>query len=145
MFLLQFYRFYFALAVGTVTYFVLIKTWWGALLGVLISRILWLLIEHALKRCAINRSFHQHETPFKQQMGPYGIRMVNRADSNWQVKKSLAEVFINDEKQLKKNVEQLEMMDTLFRAGMRPDGESYQLHDLKLKYGKWRLEQLPKL
>lgn len=145
MFLLQFYRFYFALAVGTVTYFTLIKTWWGALLGVLISRILWILLEHALKRRAINRSFNQHETPFKQQMGPYGIRMVNKADSSWQVKKSLAEVFVKNVKQLRKNVEQLEIMDTLFRAGMRPDGESYQLHDLKFKYGKWRLEQLQKL
>lgn len=36
------------------------------------------------------------------------------------------------------------MMDALFSAGMRPDSDAYQLHDCKLKYGSYRLEQSEK-
>jgi hypothetical protein len=39
-------------------------------------------------------------------------------------------------------VEQLEVMDTLFQAGMRPQGDQYLLHDLKLKYGRSRLQSI---
>ena len=50
-------------------------------------------------------------------------------------------MFTSNQKKLQKAVEQLEMMDTLFKAGMRPEGDEYLLHDLKLKYGKYRLEK----
>ena len=77
-------------------------------------------------------------TEFKQQHGPYGIRIANKAENEWHIKKSLAEVFTTNIKKLHKAIEQLEMMDTLFKAGLRPEGDEFLLHDLKLKYGKWK-------
>ena len=40
-------------------------------------------------------------------------------------------------KKLQEAVKTLETMDVLFSAGMRPDANVWQLHDLKLKYGDW--------
>jgi hypothetical protein len=53
----------------------------------------------------------------------------------------LSEVFTPNYKQLTKTVEQLEVMDTLFKSGLSPDGDTYQLHELKLKYAKYRIEK----
>ncbi|MDG5814533.1 hypothetical protein QA601_05565 [Chitinispirillales bacterium ANBcel5] len=66
---------------------------------------------------------------------------MNKAENDYSLKASLAEVFVTDLNTLRKTVESLEVMDTLFKAGMRPDSDSYQLHDLKLKYGKYRIEE----
>lgn len=90
----------------------------------------------------MNKLFKQNETEFKQLYGPYGIRLINKAETDWQTKKSLAEVFTNKKSNLKNTVEQLEVMNTLFQAGLKPDGDAYLLHDLKLKYGKHRLEKM---
>ena len=58
------------------------------------------------------------------------------------LKRILQKFSPQTKKKLKKTVEQLEMMDTLFKAGMRPEGDEFLLHDLKLKYGKYRLDTL---
>jgi hypothetical protein len=142
MWLLSFYRLYVSALIGTGTVLLFGLAWWFGLLTAVTVRVLWAVAEIIAGRISVNRSFARHASLFKQQLGPYGIRMINRAETDASVKKSLAEVFTGNEKNLRKAVETLEMMDTLFRAGMRPDGDAYQLHDLKLKYGKWRLEQL---
>jgi hypothetical protein len=33
-------------------------------------------------------------------------------------------------------------MDELFKAGLSPQGDEYLLHDLRLKYGRYRLEKI---
>ncbi len=104
------------------------------------TRVLIFTVESVTKRVIINRNFTKHISDFKQQHGPYGIRIANKAEKEWHTKASLSEIFTDNKKQLKKTVEQLEVMDTLFKAGMRPEGDAYLLHDLKLKYGKQRLE-----
>jgi len=88
---------------------------------------------------AVDASYNAHAAEFKQLYGPYGIRIANKAESDRRIKISLVEVFTDNPKTLKKNVEQLEVMDTLFKAGMQPQGDEFLLHDLKLKYGKHRL------
>jgi hypothetical protein len=100
----------------------------------------WFYIESVSKKWGIDKNFKKHVSEFKQEYGPYGIRIINKAEKEWRVKASLAEVFTSDKKKLKKTVEQLEAMDALFSAGMRPEGDEFLLHDLKLKYGKLRLE-----
>lgn len=144
MFLLHFYRFYLSLAAGLLIHFFLIHSWWVAVTAAIFVRILWYVIEIIVRNRTVDRLFKEHAYSFKQELGPYGIRMINMAEKKPYIKKSLVEVFTPDSKKLRTAVEQLEMMDTLFKAGMRPDAESWQLHDLKLKYGKWRLEQLDK-
>lgn len=142
MWVFSFYRFYIALSAGVLSFFFLRREWWVVALVAIAVRVCWFVIEERIRRVVINRQFKLHSAAFKQEMGPYGIRLINRAEKDPSVKMSLAEVFIDDEKKLRKAVEQLETMDTLFRAGLRPDGDSWQLHDLKLKYGKHRIEQL---
>ncbi len=144
MWLLNFYRFYIALSLGIVAAFFLVPAWWFGLLVTVGVRVCWAVAEHFVNQLAVNRHFREHAYAFKQQLGPYGIRLINKAETDAEVKKSLAEVFTDDDKKLRKAVETLEMMDTLFKAGMRPDGDTYQLHDLKLKYGKWRIEEMEK-
>lgn len=144
MFLFQFYRFYFSLTVGILVRLFLLRSWWVIVPVTVLMRILWLVIENAVKKNIANRLFREHAYTFKQELGPYGIRMINKAEKEPHVKKSLVEVFTPDENKLRKAVEQLEMMDTLFKAGMRPDADNWQLHDLKLKYARWRIEQLEK-
>ncbi|MBN1129793.1 MAG: hypothetical protein JXA71_12440 [Chitinispirillaceae bacterium] len=141
MFLVSFYRFYFALIAGAATYFLLFPNLWLSIVIVIAVRTIWLLVERFVEKLAIDRSFEEHRTAFKELYGPYGIRLINKAESNPSVKRSLAEVFTPNLKKLRENVKTLETMDVLFNAGMRPDGDSWQLHDLKLKYGKHRLEQ----
>jgi hypothetical protein len=141
MFLLSFYRIYIAIAAGALAYFLIFPNLWLCLAISIAIRVLWLVIEQYLEKLAITRSFKDHQTKFKELYGPYGIRLVNKAESDAQVRRSLSEVFTPHLKKLRENVKTLETMDVLFNAGMRPDGDAWQLHDLKLKYGKHRLEQ----
>lgn len=127
---------------GIAEYLFLVKSIWVSIVGAVIVRIIWFCAEQFVRRAIIKRDFKRHVYEFKQQLGPYGIRMANKADNEWHIKKSLADVFTSNTARLRKNVEQLQMMDTLFSAGMTPDAQGYQLHDCKLKYGKYRLEKL---
>jgi hypothetical protein len=141
MFIFQFYRFYFSTALGIATWLYIIHSFWVIFPVIIVTRTVWFLIEKMIRNIRIKKWFKTHETPFKELTGPYGIRLVNRADSDAAVKNSLSEVFTPDLKELTKTVEQLEMMDTLFKSGLHPDGDSFQLHDLKLKYARHRLEK----
>ncbi|MBD3343704.1 MAG: hypothetical protein GF401_01425 [Chitinivibrionales bacterium] len=141
MWIFNFYRFYCAILAGGLVYAFFIRSIWIWILSTIIVRVLWFAIERAIESARINASFQKHIPKFKEQFGPYGIRLANKAEKNSRIRKSLAEVFTDDPKKLKKSVEQLEVMDALFQAGMRPEGDEYLLHDLKLKYGKNRLEQ----
>lgn len=89
----------------------------------------------------VEKNYKKYIFDFKRQNGPYGIRIANKADNEWRIKESLAEVFTPNMKKLRKAVEQLEMMDTLFKAGLSPEGDEFLLHDLKFKYSKYRLEK----
>lgn len=140
MWIFNFYRLYISVLSGVSVYLFLIRNIWIGILSVLVIRIIWHLIEYGIMRYAIQKDFNRHITEFKQHHGPYGIRIANKADKEWRVKKSLAEVFTTNPQKLKKAVEQLEMMDTLFKTGMRPEGDEFLLHDLMLKYGKYRLD-----
>jgi hypothetical protein len=108
----------------------------GTVIGV---RALVFFIEWWIKRLLINRDFASHEAEFKQLYGPYGIRLINKAGTDSRIRNGLAEVFVADLNKLKKSVEQLDVMEVLFKAGMQPQGDEFLLHDLKLKYGKHRL------
>lgn len=141
MWVFSFYRFYISVLCGVSVYLLLIKNIWISILAAFITRTVWYFFERFIKRYTIQRDYNRHIPEFKQQNGPYGIRIANKADKEWRIKESLAEVFTSNIKQLKKTVDQLEMMDTLFKAGMRPEGDEYLLHDLKLKYGKYRLQE----
>ena len=144
MWIFSFYRMYGAIAVGVGTALLAVHTWWFALLITIIVRGVVAAAEFYLHRLQVERLFKAHAYAFKQELGPYGIRMVNRAEKEFRLRKSLAEVFVKSEKKLRKAVEQLDMMETLYKAGMQPDADTWQLHDLKLKYGRFRIEQLEK-
>jgi hypothetical protein len=140
MWLFSFYRLYSSIAAGVLAFFFFSSVWLG--IGIIIAvRLSWMGIEILLNRRRIESSYKQHISAFKQELGPYGIRIANKAESDFRTKNSLCEVFTKNQKQLKKAVEQLDVMDALFKAGMRPDADEYLLHDLKLKYGKIRLEK----
>jgi len=141
MWLFSFYRFYLSVLCGAIVYLFIIGNIWAGILSLFACRIIWFFIERIIKKIIISKDFNRHIAEFKQQNGPYGIRIANKAEKEWRTKESLAEVFTSNPEKLKKAVEQLEMMDTLFKAGMRPEGDEYLLHDLKLKYGKYRLEK----
>ncbi len=143
MWLFNFYRFYCSCACGALQYFLFFRNIWLACATALIVRVVWLLVERMIQKIVIQRAYNNHVTAFKQLYGPYGIRLANKAEAEWRIKQSMAEVFTPDAAQLKKAVEQLEVMDTLFQAGMRPEGDEFLLHDLKLKYGKHRLGKTP--
>lgn len=142
MFLLNFYRSFLSIIFGAIIFFAFFHKWWIWIFFTITARLTWFFIEHNIQKHQINALFKQHESDFKQLNGPYGIRIINKAETDWQIKKSLAEVFTNSIKNLRSAVEQLEVMNTMFQAGLRPDGDTYLLHDLKLKYGKHRLEKL---
>lgn len=144
MFLTGFYRAYISICAGIAFWLWIVRSVWLSIAVAIAARAGWFGVEEIIKRMRINRDFKRHMYEFKQQLGPYGIRLVNRAEQDWHVKKSLAEVFSENPARLKKNVEQLKVMDALFQAGMRPDADSFQLHDCKLKYGAYRLERLQK-
>lgn len=141
MFIFSFYRIIVSVLLGALFWFFIVRAWWSWVLVTILSRTIWYFVEHVLRSIQINKDFRIHETVFKQLYGPYGIRLINKSETDPSVRRELAEVFTNNLEKLVKTVEQLEMMDTLFKAGMRPDGDTYLLHDLKLKYGKHRLEK----
>lgn len=144
MWLLQFYRFYLSAIAAIAGYLFLIKkSWFGTILFVAFRGI-YAAVEYLIGRYRTTASFTKQVSHFKQMYGPYGIRIANKAERDFRVKKSLYEVFTDDMKLLKKNVESLEMMETLFKAGLRPEGDDYLLHDLKLKFGRHRLEGVKK-
>jgi len=142
MWIFGFHRMYLSIAAGIGSAFLLVHTWWFALMNAVIARVLIAVGEHLAGIISVNRAFRVHAYAFRQELGPYGIRMINRAEKDMRIRKSLAEVFTKSEKKLRKAVEQLEMMETLFKAGMSPDADTWQLHDLKLKYGRFRVAQL---
>jgi hypothetical protein len=139
--LFKFYRLYFSIAAGATLFFTLLHQWWALICGSIFARIIWHLIEKQIEKKLIDKTFEQHAYEFKQQFGPYGIRLINKAESDYSIKKSLAEVFTSDSKKLKETADQLSAMDTLFNAGFRPEGDTFLLHELKLKYCKYRLEK----
>jgi hypothetical protein len=141
MFIFQFYRFFLSTALGIATWLFVIHSFWVIFPVLIVTRLVWFMIEKLIKNIRIKKWYKVHSAPFKELTGPYGIRLMNKADTDTAVRTSLAEVFTTDFKELKKITEQLEMMDTLFKSGLRPDGDSYQLHDLKLKYARHRLEK----
>lgn len=144
MLLLGFYRLYLSLCAGFAFWLFCIRSVWLSLAVFVTARVLWLAAERIIERILINRVFNKHVYSFKQELGPYGIRLANKAEQDWRIKKSLAEVFVSSSARLKKNVEQLTVMDTLFKAGMSPEGDASLLHDCKLKYGTSRLSKLEK-
>jgi hypothetical protein len=139
-----FYRLYASLCAGILVYVLLRQSAWIALACAIAFRSCWFFIERAVQAVLVEKHFKRHIYEFKQQLGPYGIRMANKAEGDRSIKKNLAEVFVPDVKQLQKNYDQLKVLDALFGAGMRPDQESWQLHDCKLKYAAFRLEKLRK-
>jgi len=141
MILLRFYRMYLSLLGGAIVFLTLIHSWWAWLASSILLRIIWAMVENRFNDYRINKHFEQHSYEFKQLLGPYGIRMINKAESDPMIKKSLCEVFTPDLKKLQETLKQLEMMDTLFTAGLRPDSDTYHLHDLKLKYARHRLQK----
>ncbi len=140
MWLLGWYRFYVSVFLGISLYIFFIRNIWICIACIVIIRTIWFFIELLIRRYKIQKDYNKHISDFKRQNGPYGIRIANKADNDWRIKESLSEVFMSNMKKLRKTVEQLEMMDTLFNAGLRPEGDEFLLHDLKFKYGKFRLE-----
>jgi len=138
MWLLSLYRFYGSAAAGILSGFLLHSIWIGIGTAILVRAIVFF-IEWWIKRMLINRDFASHEAEFKQLYGPYGIRLINKAASDFRMRSGLADVFVADIRKLQKTVEQLDVMEALFKAGMQPQGDEFLLHDLKLKYGKHRL------
>ncbi len=137
---IKIYRFYFSVAVGALAFYAFGRRWWAWVLVALATRLLWAICESRYKAMVREKNFRKHAYAFKQFAGPYGIRLVNKAEKDSRTRQSLSEVFTGNQKELAKTVEQLETLDTLFQAGMRPQGDEYLLHDLKLKYGRHRLE-----
>jgi hypothetical protein len=144
MWLFGFYRLYVSLCAGIAFWLFCIHSIWLSLAVLVAFRAFWFGVEKFIERILIGRDFNQHIYSFKQELGPYGIRLANRAEQDWHIKKSLAEVFVSSPARLSKNVEQLALMDTLFKAGMSPAGDDFLLHDCKLKYGKYRLSRIEK-
>jgi hypothetical protein len=142
MWLLDFYRLYICLISALLSFFFLVHSIFLSLGIFIVLRALWWFIEWALERYQIQMNFNKFQGEFKNIYGPYGIRIINKAQNNFVTKKSLCEVFCTSPIKLKKAVEQLEVMDTLFKAGMQPQGDDYLLHDLKLKFGALRLKKL---
>ncbi len=141
MWLFGFYRLYISLCAGIACWFLIARSIWLSMLAALAVRAVWFAVEMIVERMAVENDFKRHVYSFKQQLGPYGIRVANQAEKDFRTKKSLAEVFVSDSARLAKNIDQLRMLDTLFKAGMRPDNDAWLLHDCKLKYGTYRIEQ----
>jgi hypothetical protein len=141
MALLNFYRLYASLCAGAAIFMLLSRNLWLALGCAVVFRLAWFFAEGFVNRILVDVYFKRHIYDFKQQLGPYGIRLANRAEGDRAVKKSLAEVFVPSIKKLRKNYEYLKVLDTLCAAGMRPDQETSNLNDCKLKYAAFRLER----
>jgi|WetSurMetagenome_2_1015567.scaffolds.fasta_scaffold00378_3 hypothetical protein len=144
MLFFTFYRLYIAICGGVACWLLVGKSVPLSVLAAVAVRAVWFGVERFADRMAVENDFKRHAYEFKQQLGPYGIRIANQAEKDFAVKQSLAEVFVKRPARLRKNVEQLAMLDTLFSAGMRPEGDAWLLHDCKLKYGRFRLERMDK-
>ncbi|MCX7726509.1 MAG: hypothetical protein N2053_06640 [Chitinispirillaceae bacterium] len=144
MWIFNFYRLYFAILVGFISYFFLLRRWWFSLLMTLLFRVLWGVTEYLIKRIQTNNIFKKYSFDFKQKFGPYGIRIINKGEQSYEIRKSLCEVFTDDERKLSKVIEELETMNALFNAGLRPEGDNFLLYDLKLKYAREHLSELRK-
>ncbi len=142
MWVFGFYRFFVSVAVGIAAYIFTDFGIWFAIGIAVLFRALWFGVDRARERHRVERDFQNHIQDFKNGLGPYGIRLANKAERDYQTRKSLSEVFTRNPRELAATVEQLEVMDTLFQAGMRPEGDQYLLHDLKLKYGRTRLQSI---
>ena len=141
MFILRLWRFWLSLAAAALVYALVLQSVpVAAAAGVTLRLVLWGL-QRLVDSRRITACFRAHASAFRQEFGPYGIRIINKAETQRHIRASLAEVFTPNPATLRRNVEQLEMLDTLFSAGLRPEGDDYLLHDLKLKYGRKRLEQ----
>jgi hypothetical protein len=138
---LNFYRLYASLCAGFAIYMFLGRNVWLALGCAAAFRLSWFFVEGSVSRILVEVRFKRHIHEFKQQLGPYGIRLANRAEGDRAVRKSLSEVFVPSLKKLKINYDYLKVLDTLYAAGMRPDQESLHLNDCKLKYAAFRLER----
>ena len=141
MWLFSFYRLYLSICAGILLWLFLAKSIWLSILTAIAVRAVWFLAEKILDRIMVERDFRHHVYAFKQQLGPYGIRIANQAEKDFGTKKSLAEVFVANRGTLRKNVDQIKVLDTLFSAGMRPEGDAWLLHDCKLKYGLFRMQK----
>jgi hypothetical protein len=141
MFALGFYRFYAAVLCGAVAFLALKRAWWVWVMTSVVVRLAWFAAESAYGNLRVRRLFAKCEPDFRQQFGPYGIRIANLAETNSRVRRSLVEVFEPRIDRLRKTATQLELMDALFSAGARPEADEYLLHDLKLKYARKRLEK----
>jgi hypothetical protein len=144
MWFFGFYRFYLSLCAGIAFWLFYAKSIWLSVAVVIAFRALWFGAERIIEGILVGRDFKRHAYSFKKELGPYGIRLANKAEQDRRIKKSLAEVFVSNPAKLKKNVDQLVLMDTLFKAGMSPEGDACLLHDCKLKYGNCRLSRLEK-
>jgi hypothetical protein len=140
MALLNFYRLYTSLCAGAAIYMLWGRNFWLALGCAALFRLSWFFIESFVNRILVDLYYKRHIYEFKQQLGPYGIRLANRAEDDRAVRKSLSEVFVPSIKKLQKNYEYLKVLDSLYGAGMRPDQETSNLNDCKLKYAAFRLE-----
>jgi hypothetical protein len=139
MLLLHFYRFYTAAGAGIGA-----GIWrgpWAGLTTFVGVRATWWIVERQLAGRRVERLYSRHISPFKQLCGPYGIRLANKAEQEGRIKRSLAEVFEPNLTKLQRTMQTLEAMNALFTAGMRPEAEEFLLHDLKLKYGRYRLDR----
>jgi hypothetical protein len=142
VFILSFFRFYCCGALAALICYQTPLSWWWLLPITLLLRAAVGLGEAQVQRLQRNRNWQRHCGPFKQFCGPYGIRLVNKAEHDRRIRRSLSEVFVSDPARLQKNLASLEALDALFKAGMAPQGDEYLLHDLKLKYARHRLQQL---
>ncbi len=141
MLLLSFYRLYTALAAGAAFYVFVRPSVLLALTIAVLTRLVWLAVDIAVAHWRTESRCRRHLGRFRQQFGPYGIRLANKAETDRRIRRSLSEVFDPDHSRLRKTLEQLEALDALFSAGLRPEGDEYLLHDLKLKYARLRLEE----
>ena len=141
MWIFRFYRMYAALAAGVLTWVLPGRSVWLGLAVAVLVRTAWLLCERSIRRIRLQRAFQEHIGRFRNLYGPYAIRLANKAEKDRRIRESLAEVFTPRISELRKTVEQLDVLDALFQAGMRPQGDDYLLHDLKRKYGKERLSR----
>lgn len=142
MLLFAFYRLYTALAAGA-AFYVFVRPSMGLAIAVAAGvRLLWLAADIALAHWRTESRCRRHLPHFRQEFGPYGIRIANKSQTDPRIRRSLAEAFDPNPARLRKTVEQLEALDALFSAGLRPEGDEYLLHDLKLKYARRRLGEL---
>ncbi|MDD5675135.1 MAG: hypothetical protein PHC61_13280, partial [Chitinivibrionales bacterium] len=93
MVVFSFYRFYLSIAAGFLSYFLVLPSIWFSVAIAIGVRVFIGAIEKMMRIIAVDRCFKLHEYRFKQLLGPYGIRMINKAEKSFALRKSLYEVF----------------------------------------------------